>query len=419
MKKIIIILSLAVLTLVCGCSKDKSGQEYTFLSKDAPENLTKSDITKVAMLNNFSLKLTSKMSELQANGSFVYSPVSIAYVLGMLAEGADGATREEIVSALGFEDYSQSQMNEFFRNLIVLSSKPSSSCESLEIANIVLTDGTLRVKENYKKMIKQYYDADVREGCLDVGFINSWVSAHTHGLINNFIDNYEIARVSAAIVNSLYFKGMWADGFDISKTAKQNFKSPVSGERLTDFMNKYVSKSTAVHYSEGFDCQWLMCDFGDEENNSGDYSMIFTLPVEGKTPEMVLSSMGLNNWEQQMSSFKSANIDIKLPKFETSTVSGVTDALSALGIRRAFSADADFSAFSDVGLFASMIKHAARLAIDEEGSEAAAATILYMATSPGTEDDKPQYFQFYADRPFIFSIIEKRTGTILFQGIYK
>lgn len=66
-----------------------------------------------------------------------------------------------------------------------------------------------------------------------------------------------------------------------------------------------------------------------------------------------------------------------------------------------------------------MIKHAARLAIDEEGSEAAAATILYMATSPGTEDDKPQYFQFYADRPFIFSIIEKRTGTILFQGIYK
>ena len=288
----------------------------------------------------------------------------------------------------------------------------------MEIANVVLTDGTYSVKNSFKKAIKRYYDADLIEGNLNAGFINKWVSTHTRGLIKNFIDGNEISGSRAAFLNTLYFKGTWADGFSKSATVKRVFNSPATGAREIDFMNKLALGSPAVRYSERSDSQWLMCDYGGGDNESCNYSMVFTLPLEGKTPESVISSMTSKQWEQQMSSFKSQNIDIKLPKYEVSTVSSkIVEALSALGVNHIFSG-ASLENFSDAELFATTIKHAARLSIDENGSEAAAATIID-GEMASPDEKAPHYVSFYAERPFIFTIVEKRTGVILFQGIYK
>ena len=202
---------------------------------------------KVALVNNFAFSFARQMDLAMGQESYVLSPVSMAYLLGMLANGADGATRSEICSAIGFGENGQDPINEFCRNLIVLSKQSASNDEQLDLADVIVLNNDkahkITLYDDYRKQVKNYYDADAvdydfKEG--DVAkLINSWANERTHGLIPQFLDeSQDYSNQSAFFVNALYFKANWALPFDEYSTIEDDFTSSTGNKRQVEMMNK-------------------------------------------------------------------------------------------------------------------------------------------------------------------------------------
>ena len=374
------------------------------------ENTPFSTAQMTTSVNNFSMNFfATAYEELNSDENIVLSPLSLNMALAMVWNGANGDTRQGIQQAMGMQNYSQTEVNNYFLNLrnTLTTADPD---VKLALANSIWYDNGFPVKNDFIAVNKDYYDAEVNE----IDFrasdapdqINQWCSDNTNGLIKDMIKVIP-GDVVMYLINALYFKGLWADscGFD-SKYTHQAYFNKETGENISVDMMRQKRKDID-YYSDGY-LEMVSLPYGN-----GAYSMIFALP-KGGFSEMLLQLKENAYWQNCLSNLKPQEAELFIPKFkvEYEPKPDLNGILKKLGMEKAFSpAFADFSGISDIRLFISQVKQKTFIEVDEKGTEAAAVTAIEMMFT-----SVPAHPVFRANRPFLFVIQENTTGTALFMG---
>ena len=352
--------------------------------------------------NDFAFNLFRKA---RGDKSKILSPLSITFALGMLNNGADGETLKEINQTLGFGEAGADAINAFCQKMLKESNTLDEKTKALIANTIFVNEGCgYRLQEGFIDKANTFYDAqpqnrDFNDGeTMDV--INQWASDHTEGMIPTVLDTltYRPDNVSY-LLNALYFKGIWSSPFRKENTQDEPFGG---GD---DVPTMHQEKS--VRYAENDFYQAVRLPYGN-----GAYRMDIFLPREDKTVGEVLESLNGSNWQPK---YEYRSVDLKLPRFETDTNQGLIEIMSDLGMPSAFSVFyAEFPYFCNVPIFISQMFQVAKIKLDEEGTEAAAVTVIGEATSGMPPVPKP----FHANRPFLYIISEQSTGAIFFIGQY-
>ncbi len=424
MKKLLILLVVAGVAAV-SCDKEgkiPAGPEYKVPEFSLPEEgvelkrredieLTKAQKALVNGTVDFSFNM---LKQTVGKGNVALSPLSAAIALSMLSNGAAGETRQEIVNALGFTDAGISAVNEY--NRMLLTKLPDlDNTGIMSFANSLWMNSGFNATgfaayESFQSALVDNYDAVVYAYDFADGpaIINKWCSDMTNGLIPEVLKelNPDCAMILA---NALYFKGIWANKFLEKYTAKEFFRNAEGTAVQVDMMNvkRYIS------YMSNDQFALAELTFGNRA-----FRFQVLLPTEGVTADECLAGLTGGQWLEAQSALKSNPVELKLPKFKIQMNESVDEILEALGIEQMYSEEkADFSNISDTCVWVDNVQQATSFSIDEDGSEAAAVTIIEMVGESTGEDKKePEYIPFHVDRPFIFLIREVSTNVILFIG---
>lgn len=397
--KCLFFLICSFLFIVTGCSGDDDSSIGNNERKEV--SLTRSEQTQVGQCNGFAFRL---FNALQGDKSMMVSPVSVVYALGMLNNGAAGETKAQINEVLGFNGDDADGVNAFCKKLLdealTLDKK-----SKLMIANNIYVNKDYELQPAFVQKAREYYQASPEK--LDfsnpstLGHINRWASDHTEGIIKNVLDKIDPSMVSY-LLNAIYFKGEWATPFDKDQTKKEGF---YGGKNLVDMMNC----KRKFDYTESEDLQALRMPYGN-----GAYSMTILLPRLGKSLSDILEIMTAEEWKELTTALSLALVDVKMPKFETTTEVCLNDVLSDLGMPKAFTREAEFPDFCNVPTLIGFCKQSSQIKVDEEGTVAAAVTTVVMES----EYVPAERAEFHATRPFIYVISETSTGAIFFIGSF-
>jgi serpin B len=362
--------------------------------------------------NEFSFRMYGQL--IDSNENIFFSPYSISTALGMAYEGARGETATEMRQVLNLPEDDQTR-REMVQAVQSLLNKEGTSYE-LSAANAYWLREGGNLKEEYKDAIESYYLANGQQldfagdpvGSVDT--INDWVLEKTNGKIKDLLSPNDIDALTYLILtNAIYFKADWKYQFDINATEERSFYL-TGGEKIETDMMHMCDESKKLNYAANSDVQLLQLPYKDEE-----LSMFMLLPKENDVAsiESKLDHTYLSNLKDDITS---EYVDLYLPKFKFEQKYLLNDKLSALGMPTAFRGDADFSGItSDTDLFISKVIHQSFVEVNEEGTEAAAATAVEMTMS-AEGPSSPEPIVFRVDHPFIFFIEHKETGQILFMG---
>ena len=422
--------ALAVLMLSCSSSDIEDFGELeepkvpiNMLGEATPIELTEAQQAFVNDNNRFTLNFLKAANEADQSGkSFIYSPLSITYALGMVNDAAVGKTEEEIEQTLGFLQGGSKAVNEFCKNLIDNLPKVDNKV-TLNIANALFLNKQYTLKKQFEEDLKGYYDAkaevlDFSASQQSAAVINKWCENKTKGMIPEIIEATAPNAVSY-LLNAIYFKADWASKFDEKNTKEESFAS-LNGNLTLPLMHQNV----LIRYHKDDVYSSIKMPYGN-----GSWEMTVMLPEDGKTTDDVIKRV--NQYASEGCDFCGTDtyspyeVDLKLPRFETSSDTDDLDGklnqlMQKLGINRAF--DIDLSQIPNMcenkNLFIGVMRQKARIKVSEEGSEAAAVTIAGMFTSAIGPSDPPEYPKaiFHANKPFVYVIREASTGIILFVG---
>ena len=351
--------------------------------------------------NDFAFNLFRKA---RGDESKILSPLSITFALDMLNNGAEGETLQEINQTLGFGEAGADAINAFCQKMLKESNTLDEKTKAL-IANTIFVNEGLgyRLQEGFMDKVNTYYDAqpqnrDFGDGeTMDV--INQWASDHTMGMIPTVLDSLTFdPTVVSYLLNSLYFKGIWSSPFRKENTQDE----PFGGGDKVPMMHQEKS----VRYAENDLYQAIRLPYGN-----GAYRMDIFLPREDKTVGEVLETLNGSNWQPK---YEYKSVDLKLPRFETSTYQPLVKEMSELGMPKAFSVFAEFPYFCNSSCCIGNMFQVAKIKLDEEGTVAAAVTAIAVAPT----GMPPQPVPFHANRPFLYVISEQSTGAIFFIGQY-
>lgn len=356
--------------------------------------------------NQFALNL---FSEVKGLGSSVISPMSVTYLMAMLANGAEASTREEIMATIGAKDFDINEMNAFYAYLMQRA-KTADKHTTLNIANYIALNKEFQLKKKYASTIADSYKGAVE--ALDftkpesTKRINGWCSEHTDNMIPSIIDQVEPSAV-AYIMNAIYFNGTWADKFDKNNTKKEQFNGYTRDIKYVDMMHrnaKYYYTSNDVYSA-------VILPYG-----SGTYSMTVILPNEGKFIPDVIKALNAKSIASLRSNMDECIVDLKLPRFTTEMKLSLKDIIAKLGAPSMFDTTrADFSSFANGNVYVSEMLQKAKIEVSEEGTKAAAVT-MGMVKLTSIRPDEPRRVDFHCDHPFIYMIQDNYTGAILFMG---
>lgn len=373
--------------------------------------LTKDEQQFLARNNDFAFRFFNKA---RTNKSLILSPLSVTYALGMLNNGAAGQTQQEINTVLGFDDVDA--QNAFCLKMIneLYKAGYMDNTTKASIANTIFVNQGQgwQLQYDFSHTVNQYYYAYPQSREFYDGetrnVINKWASDQTNGMIDEILkeDEFNPDAVSY-LLNAIYFKGMWKDPFKVDDTREEVF----AGYSTTGTVQMMHKKDERMDYAENDLYQTVSLLFGN-----GSYQIQLFLPREGKILDDVLESLNGQNW--QIQGYSNYDVDLKMPRFETSTSQDLIEVMSELGMPTAFSpTEADFSNLctnnQGQNLYIELLKQVAKIKLDEQGAEAAAVTIGGYAGS-----SMPKFVNFHANRPFFYLISEQSTGIILFMGQY-
>ncbi|MBR1595393.1 MAG: serpin family protein [Phocaeicola sp.] len=371
--------------------------------------LTRSEQEMVTNSNAFAFNLFEKVRDDLAEGkSFMISPLSVTYALGMLNNGTDGQTKEEICKVLGTDDVES--MNAFCRKMIDESGKLDPSTK-LSIANAVEVNQNYKLYEEFIKTTKDYYDAQVEN--LDFSspsalkHINDWCANHTNNLIPTILESLNPTS-AAVLLNAIYFKGIWTSKFDKKDTKSEKFTLASGKEKKVELMHQEKD----FEYGSNGICQILRLPYGNRA-----YNMTILLPNEGKTTDDIVESIQNENWYTELKLYEN-KVDVKIPRFKTESDFALQQVLPAMGMPSAFGNNANFSKFCTKPAKISGVIHKTYAEVNEQGTEAAAVTAVMLVGAAGPFTVIPQTIEFHADHPFIYIISELSTNTIFFIGEY-
>lgn len=380
------------------------GEEEEF--QKIERSLTVSETALVKADNSFAFKLFKEINEQEGEkGDNIFiSPYSVAMALGMLYNGADGSTREEMESMLELSGMTLQEVNESYRGLMEYLTHQDSKV-ALEIANSIWYRNGFPVKQSFVDANQDYFDALVRG--LDFSAtdaaetINAWVDEKTHGKIEEIVDDPIAGGVVMFLINAVYFKGSWKYEFNKERTRDALF-SPGDGDAITC---PTMSQEEEFRFAYTEDFQAIDLPYGD-----AGFTMTVFLPSNNSNVDALIGQLNEENWSLWMGLLLKTDVSFHFPKFKVEYKIKLNDVLKSLGMEEAFTEGADFSEMCDgASPYVSEVRHKTYVDVDEEGTEAAAVTSITMdVSSAGLE--------MRVNRPFLFVIRESTSGAILFMG---
>ena len=367
------------------------------------------------MVNNNNSFAFSLYNKTMGMNSRVVSPLSVTYLMSMLANGADGETQQQILATLGWagegiQQPSLQDINDYSRMLIEKTARLDKAV-TVEIANYVAVNKEFKLNSKFQKSVER----DYRAGVESLNFtspstlkrINDWCNDRTHGMIPSIINELDPDAVSY-LMNAIYFNGTWKDKFSKEETKQEMFRGYTRDIQYVDMMHRHGE----YFYADGDGYSAVSIPYGN-----GAFRMTVILPIEGSFLRDVMASMDGGKFQALQRSMEKCNVDLKIPRFTTEVDLPLNDIISALGAPLIFSSQADFSQFARGDFYVSKMFQKAKIEVSEEGTKAAAVTAAIMMMS-AVRPEKKRNVVFHADSPFAYIISENSTGSIYFMGQY-
>ena len=375
-----------------------------------PRELTASEVAVIAASNRFGGELLSALSRADPDGNIFISPLSASFALGMTMNGAAGTTLDEMRATLSFPaSMTGSQVNASYRDLIALLRGLDRQVD-FRIANSIWYRDTFgpMIAPAFFSEASEYFDA--RSAGLDfaapsaVTAINTWAKEATNGRIEKVLESIDDEMVMF-LINAIYFKGDWREGFERGDTRLEPFTPRTGAPQDVPMMHRGGEARAGVVDGR------IIADLG----YGGDaFSMTVVLPRPGEDVNAMIESVGTEFWGS-LPVLRTSKVLLTLPKFTLRWEKKLNEELKQMGMPTAFVAgEADFTRLSPSAgreLFISFVKQNTFVDVNEVGTEAAAVTTVGIGITSA-----PSALEVRVDRPFVFVLRERLSGTVLFVG---
>ena len=417
MKKLFVSALMAVVLLgLVACAQPASGE----ILQSEKQRVTSPDVNETDLVtlvdgnSAFAIDLYQALKEV--NGNLFYSPYSISLALAMTYAGAHGDTEQQMADTLHFI-LPQNRLHPAFNSLDIELGRRGEGAEGkdgegfrLNIVNAIWGQKDYEFLSEFLDLLAENYGAGLR--ILDFAkapeesriTINRWVSDQTEGRIEDLIPQGLISVLTRLVLtNAIYFNAAWQYPFEEDATYDAPFYL-LDGDEVTVSM---MRQTESFSYTEGDEYQAVELLY-----DGGELSMVILLPKAGQF-EAFEGSMNVQLVDGIIGDLEERHVTLSMPKFEFESSFGLKEILAAMGMPVAFSGNADFSGMTgNRDLFIADVVHKAFVSVDEAGTEAAAATAVVMELTALPEEP----VEVTVDRPFVFSIRDIETGTILFVG---
>lgn len=369
----------------------------------------------------------------ESNDNVFFSPLSITSALMLTYEGARGETEDEFEKVLGIPSTDPARLDglakiEYHRALGKILKGYNEGDErpfELAVANGLWGEKTMPFRNEFVETLGEHYKAPLKQ----VDFsndaenqrqaINAWVSKQTQDRINDLLPDGSVdAMTKLVLVNAIYFKAPWVHEFSERKTTDQPFTLlPAEGQDAGETVEVPLMHQTGERFRygdyDGYDALAMYYQ-------GGDFSMIVLLPDQTDGLADLEAKLDADQLAADLDAMQLEMVNLWLPKWEMTLSYDLAPPLKAMGLNKAFEPGAaDFTGISDSadgeGLYISAAVHKAFIAVDEKGTEAAAATAIAIGlTSAPPPPDR--VIDFRVDRPFVYLIRDNQSGAILFMG---
>jgi serine protease inhibitor len=393
---------LALFTLAC----TSPGEPGASTELEAlPRELSVGEQKLIGAGNAFAFDLLREINTSQRSENVFISPLSASMALGMTMNGANGTTFDAMRSALRLGTASREDINEGYRSLITLL-RGLDKATDFRIANSIWYEKTFPFHASFISESQNFFDA--RVSALDfadpgsVNTINSWVNEATNKKIPTIIETIDDDMVMY-LINAIYFKGTWRNQFDKSKTANAPFFALDGSSASVPLM----TQTSSIGVATGGNYTAVDLPYGNSA-----FSMTVVLPQKGTDINAFAEAMTLEKWQALAATFNVRETTLFLPRFTLEWKRKLNPDLEKLGMGTAFQEGfADFTRMSPEGnrLIIDEVIQKTFVEVNEEGTEAAAVTSVGVGVTSAPAPIR-------VDRPFMFAIREKLSGTILFVG---
>jgi serpin B len=364
--------------------------------------------------NKFAFNLFHMVGGDTKSSNLIFSPFSISTAIAMTYAGARNETALQISTTMNFPQ-TEKFHSDYGKLLKELLGKKDSTI-ILHIANGLWAQKDFKFLDTYFDLVKINYRSELKnvdfiqpsERTAAIKDINSWVEQKTNDKIKDILGPADLTRFTRLVlVNAIYFYGKWAKPFDKQATLPKDFVLLDGTKNNVPFMNQ----QSRFNYYEDSNYQVIEIPYKEKEA-----SMLIFLPIKKNGITEVEKLLDYKYYQDIITALQSTEVALSLPKFKMTFNIDLGSALSKMGMPQAFSTrDADFSGMTgNRDLYISKVIHQAFIAVNEKGTEAAAATVVVMTL--GAMMNPPQPKIFNADHPFIFLIKDNPTGSILFMG---
>lgn len=396
-------LFLLCIAAISACKKGGNSPE----NKDPGKDLvfTATEQQQIAPGNAFTLKLFKASSNtIGSNQNLMVSPLSVSFAIGMTSNGAAGQTLTDIRKTMGFDGFTEDEVNAYHHNLITNLPQLDPNT-NIKIANSIWYASGFTPLPQFLKTNTDFYNAQVQSLNFDdktasLNTINNWVSQQTNNKIPKILDQMpDGARMF--LINAIYFKSTWKTRFEAKQTYRAPFRLANNSTVQTDFMTSHT-----VELKNAYDNGTNIVELPYSNDR---YSMVLVMPDTDL--KSYVNNLDQTKWDMLMSKLTAAKSQITIPKFKFSYDIRLNDILKSMGMSVSFSDLADFSRINTGGgLKISEVKHKTYIDVNEDGTEAAAVTSVGVVATAAPPTN-------VFDRPFIFAIREMKTGLILFTGV--
>jgi serpin B len=366
----------------------------------------------VQAANRFAVDLYGQLNKEQPDENLFFSPASISIALGMTAAGARGQTQSEMARAQHLDDDLPNAHAAYHKLLQQWNAAGQKRAYELRVANRLWGQSGYPIRPEFQALTREQYGSemvslDFAQSQSARAEINHWVDQQTRGKIDDLIAAGTLDGTTRLVLtNAVYFKGDWEHPFEKKATQEQDFTVSAWRKVKTPLMHQTES----LRYAEDETVQILEMPYA-----GGELSMLLLLPKKADGLSALSASLSLERLDGLLAQLRERQVISFIPKFKLEASFAMKPTLEALGMKLAFSRDADLSGISARdALFISAVIHKAFVDVNEEGTEAAAAT---------GEDVKPTAVRqtqpaavFRADHPFLFAIRDRKSRTLLFLG---
>lgn len=365
------------------------------------------------VMSGFPLQLFQEVAKEHPEANVLVSPFSVKTALTMTYNGAAGDTRKEMGKALGFSALGSVEEAAAREQLVLNSLRQPGMNTQLEIANALFGEKSINFKPEFISVNKQYFGAQVNS--IDfkspdaVTTINKWVSEHTHEKIPTIIEQVGEDAI-LYLINAIYFKGAWQHKFDKALTKPGDFYLIDGSTKKVAMM--HLSRDDFRYYETG-DFKIVSLPYTD-----GRLSMYVILPGKETSLAAFEASLMPQMWSDLVNRLHKSEGRLTLPRFKLEDKMTLKEVLCRMGLALAFDpAKADFSEMSEMKqrIYISQVFHKTFMEVNEEGTEAAAATGVEMSVTMAMANPPPP-FEMVVDRPFLIALRDNKTDSLLFMG---